>query len=208
VLLDDLVSGSVGSGHAEVRKTLNDCSVKLTGVKLLVTPAGDNVSVPFGGSVSFFVSGGTGVPSGAVVSGPKQGGLPLRLDAGQFRFEYRPDGMAVGDSVVVRFTDGAAQAEHLVEVKVTEAVQDKSTNTTPGAIPGATTGQTQPGPGLATLDPDTRKKLGLGANATEADFTKAVTRCQETAVPAIPKTAVFDSDTQRALGAGQCKPQA
>jgi len=110
--LDDLVSGSVGAGHADVRKALNECSVKLTGVKLLVTPAGDNISVALGATQSFFVSGGTGAPSGAIVSGAKVGPLPMRIDGGQIFFDYKAEGVAAGDSVILRFTDGARPAGH------------------------------------------------------------------------------------------------
>jgi hypothetical protein len=205
VRLDDLVTGSLGAGHAEFRKTLNECSVKLTGVKLLVTPSGDSISVALGSTASFFVSGGTGVPSGTVVTGPKQGALPLRLDAGQFRFDYKVEGVTAGDSVILRFTDGAGQAEHLVEVKVTEATAGAATEPKPKAnVEVAESNSGTGSPTLADLPPDTRAKFGLAANATDADLTKALIDCQKKAGIAV--SGVFDEKTREAAEAGRCRP--
>lgn len=213
VALEDLAGTSLGTGHAQARKTLNDCALKVSGVKLNVTPAGDSIPVALGGSTVFFVSGGSGVPSGAVISGPKPAPLPLKLEGGQFRFEFAtPQGVAVGDTLMLRFSDGAGAVEKLVEVIVTEA-PTPSTGTPP-----ANTGEPKPADvaGGATASgkfkdmvDEEKTLLGLPATATDAEIQAAIDSCQKTAQPRIKVTGNFDPETKKALKSDPktCKPK-
>ena len=211
--LSTLSQAALGSGHAQARKTLGNCALKITGIQLIVTPSGDNIAVPLGGKVVFLVSGGSGVPLAAVVSGPKAGALPVTVQGGQFSFEFSPPaGVAVGDTLALRFTDGAGAAEKLVEVVITAAApageKDKSpadagkADTTTGSKAGVDATKFRD---LGTIE---LALLGLGKTATPDDIQAAIDRCQSSAVPAIDKSGIFDSATRAALTKKLCKPQA
>lgn len=101
---------------------LNSCSVEVTGVRLAVTPAGDEVTVAIGSTQVFFVSGGSGVPRADVVAGPTTAALKFNPEGGQFRFEFTPPpGVEAGDSLLIRFTDGAGAATHTLQVRIAAA---------------------------------------------------------------------------------------
>lgn len=141
---------------------LNSCSVDVTGVRLAVTPAGDEVTVAIGSTQVFFVSGGSGVPRADVVAGPTTAALQFRPEGGQFRFEFTPPtGVEAGDSLLVRFTDGAGAATHTLQVRIapaavrtaaapaaSEAPASAASGTAPArpATPGANTEPVRPPP--------------------------------------------------------------
>lgn len=122
----DLAAGlrfALGSGHDEVRARLNACAVKISGVKLTVTPSGDKVQVASDGTVVFFVSGGRGIPSGSVLDpNPKGATLSFRPEGGLARFEFKPpSNAAVGEVYTLSFKD-ADGVEQTVAVQVVAAV--------------------------------------------------------------------------------------
>jgi hypothetical protein len=217
VALDELTSLSLGTGHEQVRQTLDECAFRVSGVRLTVTPAGDRTSVPLGGSVVFFVSGGSGVPTAMLVAGPRQAALQFRVEGGQFRFEFTPpQGSKPGDAFTVRFADGAGVAERLVEIVV--AAPDAATSAAPSdESPKADTSVAAvrtPATAAAAADSgkfrdltnDDLKLLGLAPGADEKAIQAAVDRCQAVADPPIPVTRNFDKATQSALKSGACKP--
>jgi hypothetical protein len=113
---------ALGSGHDEVRARLNACAVKISGVKLTVTPSGDKVQVASDGTVVFFVSGGRGIPSGSVLDpNPKGATLSFRPEGGLARFEFKPpSNAAVGEVYTLSFKD-ADGVEQTVAVQVVAA---------------------------------------------------------------------------------------
>ena len=196
--LEGLMVDAIGVGNAQARKAMNACTVKLTGVVLKVTPAGDHLSVAVGASIIFFVSGGSGVPTGLIESGGKPGALALTLEGGQFRFEYKASDVKAGDTVTLHFADGARQAEHLVEISITEPAKPEPV--------GAKV--ESPGKSLNDLSRDELDLMGLTSRSTPTEFKAAIERCQTSAVPAIGKTGVYDDDTAKAVagvGGKTCK---
>jgi hypothetical protein len=117
--LDSMTRPLAGVTESATREQVNACAVRTSGVELKVSPSGDEIPVAIGGSAVFFVSGGTGAPTARVVVGP-QAEVPMRVEGGQFRFEYRPPAAAQPrDAVVLRFSSGAAH--HFVMLRVIEA---------------------------------------------------------------------------------------
>ena len=108
-----------GLSTSAAQQALNKCSVLTTGVSLKVSPAGDAHEVPAGGSIVFFVSGGSGIPR-ATVGG--SGALPATLEGGLVRFKFDvPASASAGTEFALQFTDGAGAASLIVKVRVAAA---------------------------------------------------------------------------------------
>ena len=117
--LDRRVRPFTGLDEPNLINQLNGCSVDTTGVRLTVTPSGDEITVALGTTQVFFVSGGSGVPRADVVAGPTAATVDFKPEGGQFRFEFRPPaGLVAGDALLLRFTDGAGAASHTVQVRI------------------------------------------------------------------------------------------
>jgi hypothetical protein len=204
VALEDMAANSLGSGHAQARKALNDCALKVSGIKLDVTPSEDSVAVAQGGTAVFFVSGGSGVPSAMDITSTPPAPLPVKVEGGQIRFDFAaPKTAAVGDTFMLRFSDGARAATKLVEVVVTAppsassgGSQSPKTDDTPPADVGSGT----PGK-FKDMTKDEKALLGLADSASDAEIQAAIDTCQRTAEPAIQATRNFDAKTKQALQA-------
>lgn len=120
-----LLRVALGAGHEDVRARLNECSVKISGVALTVTPGGEKVQAALDGTAVFFVSGGRGIPSGAVVEpNPKHATLTFKPEGGLARFEFKPPSTAAaGDVYRLRFTDADGVVEQIVSVEVVAAAK-------------------------------------------------------------------------------------
>ncbi|MFT3803256.1 MAG: hypothetical protein QM766_18840 [Burkholderiaceae bacterium] len=135
--LDAMTLPLTGVAESATREQINACAVRSSGVELKVTPSGDEIVVARGGAAVFFVSGGSGVPSAAVAVGP-QAEMPMRVEGGQFRFEYRPpDSARPGDVVVLRFSSGGGH--QFVMLRIVEALRAEAGGnaTTPNSDPSA-----------------------------------------------------------------------
>ncbi|MBQ0946386.1 hypothetical protein KAK07_23825 [Ideonella sp. 4Y16] len=117
--LDRRVRPFTGLDEPNLINQLNGCSVDTTGVRLAVTPSGEEITVALGTTQVFFVSGGSGVPRADVVAGPTAATVDFKPEGGQFRFEFKPPASLVaGDALLLRFTDGAGAASHTVQVRI------------------------------------------------------------------------------------------
>lgn len=151
----ELASGlrfALGSGHEDVQARLNACAVKISGVKLTVTPSGHRVQVAREGMAVFFVSGGRGIPSGSVLEpNPKGATLSFRPEGGLARFEFKPpSNAAVGEVYTLSFKD-ADGVEQTVAVQVIAAAKvltgpstDDPVSKTPTKAPGTEDKATKP----------------------------------------------------------------
>lgn len=177
--LDGVMLRLAGKGTADARARLAECQLRISGVTLNVSPSGEVIPAPLGAATTFFVSGGSGVPLGAVRNGPKPGPLPLKVEGGLFRFEFTPpDGVAVDTVLTLRFTDGAGQAEKLVEVQVTAAA--------PAAAAPAAAAAKCERKRVGLLGSDNLALLKLTPEACDDDIDKAVAKCQASATPGSP----------------------
>lgn len=151
--LDAMTWPLAGVTERATREQVNACAVRTSGVELKVTPSGDEIVVARGGSAVFFVSGGSGVPSATVAVGP-QADVPMRVEGGQFRFEYRPpDSARPGDVVVLRFSSGGGYQFVMLRVVEAESGSDK-------LAAGSTSGKPNP-----SVDPEAGSQLP-SANTT------------------------------------------
>ncbi len=124
-----------GVTERATREQVNACAVRTSGVELKVTPSGDEVVVARGGAAVFFVSGGSGVPSATVAVGP-QAEVAMRVEGGQFRFEYRPpDSARPGDVIVLRFSSGGGHQFVMLRVVEAEGAGDKPATGSTGSPP-------------------------------------------------------------------------
>lgn len=226
VALNELAALSVGTDRALVRQTLNECAFRMAGIKLVVTPSAESVTVPLGTTAVFFafVSGASGIPT-ATATGPKEVQVKFSAEGGQFRFEFAPpQGSKAGDKYKLTFaaTSGAGTDAAVVQQVVQIAIAD-AVAATPGAAPadpkaktgdgtGTGAGTTPPDGGPAArvkfkdLSDDNVAALGLPKTASDDAIQKAVNNCQATAKPAIPTTGAFDAATRDALKAKTCSP--
>jgi hypothetical protein len=203
--LDRQVRPWSGVNDRDTRALLNACSVKTTGVQLRVTPTGDDLPVAKGGKAVFYVSGGSGVPSAKVIAGPVAADVPVRVEGGQFRFEFVPPStLNAGDRVVLQFSDGAGAATHVVQLQVTEAAAPAGdTSTSPAARTDPPAGSDSP---LMALSKEDLADLGLGAGATLEQRREALARCRRDN-PAAGSEAgdTIAGETKRAMQAGKCR---
>ena len=163
----------------------------------LPTPSAPVVQAPIGDRAVFFVSGGSGLPSAAVTSGPRPAAVLFKPEGGQARFEFSPPAGAVaGELYTLRFADGAGAVERLVDVQVTEPPMPAATKPPGPANSGDTANTSQLGSpastaGLASAPSATATKLLLSAtelqllkqpaSATKAQIDAAVQRCRASA---------------------------
>lgn len=118
--LEGMTTAISGLTDGNTQQALNACSVQTTGIELKVSPASDILQTRAGDKTTFFVSGGTGVPSATVEIGPKVD-MPVKVDGGQFRFEYAaPADLSQNEVAVIRFQDGTGVARHYVKVVISK----------------------------------------------------------------------------------------
>lgn len=118
--LDGMTTAISGLTDGNTQQALNACSVQTTGIELKVSPASDTLQTKAGDKITFYVSGGTGVPSATVEIGPKVD-MPVKVDGGQFRFEYAaPADLSQNEVAVIRFQDGTGVARHYVKVVISK----------------------------------------------------------------------------------------
>jgi hypothetical protein len=206
--LDRSLRPLAGIDDAALLRQLNDCTVKATGIHLTVTPAGDEITVAVGTTAVFFVSGGTGVPTAQVAAGPASIALTPTVEGGQFRFEFAvPASLKEGDLVLLRFSDGAGQASHLVQLRIAGAAAG-----TPSMPAGAAAeaprqaDTTRPVASAARLIPadDRLRFFGLPASATDAQVDEALESCRSRLALGGAVGSV-DEPMADALRAGRCK---
>lgn len=137
--LDAMTWPLAGVTERATREQVNACAVRTSGVELKVTPSGDEITVAQGGAAVFFVSGGSGVPSAMVAVGPPAE-VPMRVEGGQFRFEYRPpDSARPGDAIVLRFSSGGGNQFVMLRVVEAEGASGKSATPTTNVRPNSST---------------------------------------------------------------------
>lgn len=206
--LDRYVRPATLVGETSTREQLNQCSVKTTGVRLQVTPTGDEIAVALGSTAVFFVSGGSGVPGGQVVAGPVSAVLAPKVEGGQFKFEFTPPaGLQPGDLVTLRFTDGAGAASYVVQLRITAADAKAAA---PAPAPAASGADTRPAGPVATslrsrfTDDNLTAFFGLDGQATEAQIATALEACRGRLQIAGPAGSL-DAPMLDALRQGRCK---
>lgn len=201
VRLDDLAAGAVGNGHAQARKALQNCAVRVDSSTLRVSPEADAVDLPVGSTQSFFIAGSGSVPVAEVEIDGRRTPLKVQVEGGQFRVDYTATGVKPGDTVLVILRDRSA-FEHAVAVHITEANAVGATPEAAGAaaLPAALPAASRP---PLTLDRDTLAKMGLAPDADQAAIYAVIDRCQRQG--AAPVTGVFDKATQQAVAKGSCK---
>lgn len=202
VRLADLNEDSLGAGYAKARKAMSECTVKVNGAVLRVFPAGDKLSLPAGGTISFFVSSAGNVPTAHVEAGSNSTALTVRLEGGQFRFDYTASGVAAGDVVVVHIRDSGSTAEHIAQLTITEAVAAPARAAS--GPEAAAAGSDIP---LSRVTPELREAMGLTQDATPEAKRRAVLNCQGSNTPPLPQTGILDEPTLRAVMAKTCKPK-
>ncbi|MEK8033815.1 hypothetical protein AACH06_23575 [Ideonella sp. DXS29W] len=196
VSLDTLAADALGPHPEQAQKALAQCAVEVKSTTLRVFPPGDSATMAAGETRVFYVASGGQVPVAEAEANGERTALPVRLEGGQFRFDYTvPATAQAGDTVVLHFRDGTA-FEHTVTVTVGEAPA-AAASTAPASAGGSR-------PSLAKdMDPDTLARLGLAAGATDAQIYAAIDRCQ--ASGKAPKTGLWDAATQQAFKSGACK---
>lgn len=199
VRLDNLADDSLGAGFAKARRAMSDCAVKVSGALLRVFPSGDKLSLAAGGTLSFFVASGGNVPTASVDAGSM---APVKVEGGQFRFDFSAAGLAAGQQVTVSIRDSGSLAEHIAQISIVEAA--------------ATAGAAEPKPALAAakgtplslVPAEVLALMGLTPQSGEEAFRATIDRCQASANPPLDKTGVFDGKTERAVKERSCRPQA
>lgn len=203
--LDRSLRPLAGIDDAALLRQLNDCTVKTTGIRLTVTPADDEITVAAGSTAVFFVSGGTGVPSAQVAAGPASVALTPKVEGGQFRFEFAvPASLKGGDLVLLRFSDGAGAASHLVQLRIAGAATESPSPTpeTP-ALPKGDASMPSPAARRFTAD-DLERFFGLPKTATSAEADAALESCRSRlGLGGAPGS--LDKPMADALRAGRCK---
>lgn len=205
VRLDDLNQDSLGAGYAKARKAMGECTVKVNGALLRVFPAGDKLSLALGDTISFFVSSGGNVPTAQVEAGNNSTSLPVRLEGGQFRFDYTAGGVAAGDVLTVHIRDSGSTAEHVAQLTITEPVARAAPAPASASAPGAAAaGRETP---LSAVPAELREAMGLTLESKPEDIRRAATNCQATNVPPLARTGLLDDNTLKAVMAQTCKPK-
>ena len=191
VQLERWLRGYSGVESLNLKQTLERCEVRAAGIELTVTPSGEEQSVPLDQAIVFFVSGGVGVPLATMRSGPIPGTIRETIEAGQFRFEFKPPtGSKVDDVFVLRFADGSDRVSRQVRVKVVAALQRQTTTTKP-AEPSASNASTGTGKPIANTDViggsanelqnlvgSNLERLNLTASATLDQRRQAIEKCR------------------------------
>lgn len=206
--LDRSLRPLAGIDDAALLRQLNDCTVKSTGIRLTVTPAGDEITVAAGSTAVFFVSGGTGVPSAQVAAGPASVALTPKVEGGQFRFEFAvPATLKEGDMVLLRFSDGANAASRWVQLRVAGAATVAPSPPAAAASEPPKTADTAPVVSSAArrfAADDLPGFFGLPKTATAAQIDEALERCRSRlALGGAPGS--LDKPMADALRAGRCK---
>jgi hypothetical protein len=217
VNLERWLRGYSGVESLNLKQTLERCEVRAAGIELTVIPGGDEQSVPLDQVIVFFVSGGVGAPLATVFSGPIPGTVRLTIEAGQFRFEFKPPtGSKVDDVFVLRFADGSDRVSRQVRVKVVAALQRQTTTIKPAepAASDAATGTGKPtantdvigGPAneLENLVGSNLDRLNLTPSATLEQRRQAIEKCRRD--NAIDETGdTIGPKLLEAMVAGKCK---
>jgi hypothetical protein len=223
-VLDRSLRPLAGIDDAALLRQLNDCNVKTVGIRLSVTPGGDEITVAAGSTAVFFVSGGTGVPSAQVAAGPVSIVLTPKVEGGQFRFEFAvPPSLKAGDVLLLRFSDGANAASQLVQLRIAGAATEtpaaaaapaaavaseppRTANTAPVGAPVAAPVAAPAAASAARriAADDLPAFFGLPTTATAAQVDEAVERCRSRlALAGAPGS--LDKPMADALRAGRCK---
>lgn len=168
--LDRRVRPFTGLDEPNLLSQLNSCSVETTGVRLTVTPSGDEITVALGSTQAFFVSGGSGVPRADVIAGPTTAAVDFKPEGGQFRFEFKPPASLVaGDALLLRFTDGAGAASHTVQVRIAAAPAAAA----PAASAASATNAASAAAPAADTTPAGKKLQALPSKSSPAALTPA-----------------------------------
>lgn len=213
VRLADLNDDSLGAGYAKARKAMGECTVKVNGAVLRVFPAGERLSLAAGDTLSFFVSSGGNVPTAHAEAGSNSAALTVKLEGGQFRFDYTANGVVAGDVVTIHIRDSGSSAEHIAQLTITEAVarvapERRDSEAAPAGSAG-TTGPTGAGreTPLSAVPADLRAAMGLTLESRPEDVRRAATNCQASNVPPLARTGLLDDNTLKAVMAQTCKPK-
>jgi hypothetical protein len=204
--------------------TLAECRFTAPGATLTVTPDVATVEMHAPSSMSFMVSGGTGIPRATVVGGRTSStpayALSIQVDAsGTYvaTFSLTKDA-TVDDRPVIVFTDGSGNLKHQVAVTVIAAgagenqgdgksgltkIPDKAEEPPPAIAPA-------PAPAAAsdcTKISELRTALGMGPGDLDAAMSKNIVACKKRlGVSPIDERLNPPEFCTRVISKGECKP--